>query len=174
MSVPSGWEGILDAGEDIRWQGRPDAAVDWKLSSIPAVLFGLAFSGFALFWMVMAASAGGAMWMFGLIHFTAGLSIGIGPVYWSAYRRRNTWYTLTGKRAIIATNLPMRGRTLKSYPITKDTMLGIDTNDPASITFATERRSGKNGSYEVKIGFERIADAQQVYGMIRDIQKEAA
>ncbi|WP_456386316.1 aspartate carbamoyltransferase catalytic subunit [Profundibacter sp.] len=174
MSVPSGWEGILDEGEDIRWQGRPNGAVVWKLSSIPAVLFGLAFSGFALFWMVMAASAGGGMWMFGLIHFTAGIGIGIGPVFWSAHRRRNTWYTLTGKRAIIATDLPMRGRKLKSYPITKDTMPGIGTDDPASITFATERRRGKNGSYEVKIGFERIADAQQVYGMIRDIQKEAA
>ncbi|PHQ99199.1 MAG: aspartate carbamoyltransferase catalytic subunit [Marinosulfonomonas sp.] len=178
MSIPSGWEGILDEGEDIRWQGRPDGGVAWKLSNIPAVLFGLAFSGFALFWMVMAASAGGGMWMFGMIHFAAGIGIGIGPVFWSAYRRRNTWYTLTNKRALIATNLPMRGRKLKSYPITKETPLEFSTGDPASITCATERRRSKNGSYEVKIGFERIADGKQVYAQVyamsREIQKEAA
>ena len=174
MSIPSGWEGILDKDEGIRWQGRPDAAVVWKLSNIPTILFGLAFSGFALFWMIMAAAAGGGFWMFGLIHFFVGIGISIGPVFWSAYRRRNTWYTLTNKRAIIATDLPTRGRILKSYPISKDTVLGINTDDPASITFATERRRRKNGTYEVKIGFDRIADGKQVYTMIREIQKEAA
>ena len=174
MSIPSGWEGILDADEGIRWQGRPDGAMVWKPSNFITILFGLAFSGFALFWMIMAASAGGGFWMFGLIHFFVGIGIGIGPIFWSTYRRRNTWYTLTDKRALIATNLPMRGRKLKSYPITKETPLEFSTGDPASITFATERRRSKNGSYEVKIGFERIADGKQVYAMIRDIQKEAA
>lgn len=174
MSIPSGWEGILDADEDIIWQGRPDGAMVWKVSNFATFLFGMAFSGFALFWMVMAASAGGGFWMFGLIHFFVGIGIGIGPIFWSTHRRRNTWYTLTNKRAIIATDIPMRGRKLKSYPITKTTVLGIDTSDPASITFATERRRRKNGSYEVKIGFERIENGKQVYTLLRDIQKEAA
>ncbi|MCF6314766.1 MAG: aspartate carbamoyltransferase catalytic subunit [Marinosulfonomonas sp.] len=173
MSIPSGWEGILDADEEIRWQGRPDGAMVWKPSNFITILFGLAFSGFALFWMIMAASAGGGFWMFGLIHFSVGIGIGIGPLFWSTCRRRNTWYTLTNKRALIATNLPMRSRKLKSYPITKETPLG-GTGDPASITCATEHRRSKNGSHEVKIGFERIAGGKQVYAMSREIQKEAA
>lgn len=174
MSIPSGWEGILDEGEVIRWQGRPDGAVVWKVSSIPAILFGAAFSGFALFWMIMAASAGGGFWMFGLIHFFVGIGIGIGPVFWNTLRRRKSWYTLTNKRAIIAMDMPTKGRVLKSYPITKDTMLALVSGDPASINFATDQRRRKNGTYKVKIGFERIADAQQVYALMRDIQKEAA
>ena len=171
MSAPSGWEGILDEDENILWQGRPDGAVVWKLSNIPAILFGLFFSGFALFWMVMAASAGGVFWMFAIPHFLIGFGIGIGPIYWNAYKRRHSWYTLTDKRALIATELPVQGRKLKSYPITKTTMLGMDTNDPASITFASRIQRLKNGTREIKIGFERIEDGTQVYRLMRDIQE---
>ena len=174
MSVASGWEGILDDGEVIRWQGRPDGAVVWKVSYLGGLLFGMAFSGFALFWMIMAAQAGGGFWMFGLIHFFVGIGIGIGPVLWGTLKRRKSWYTLTNKRAMIATDLPTKGRVLKSYPITKDTMLELGSGDPASIFFATNQRRRKNGTYQVKIGFERIEDAKQVYALIRDIQKEIA
>ena len=59
MSAPEGWDGILDEGEDIRWQGRPGTKVVWKIGHIFSVLFGLAFAGFALFWMIMASRAGG-------------------------------------------------------------------------------------------------------------------
>ena len=174
MSIPSGWEGILDSDEEIQWQGRPDGAVVWKASYLFTGLFGLAFAGFALFWMIMAAQSGGGFWMFGLIHFFVGLGIGATPPFWNAYRRRKSWYTLTNRRAIIATDLPLQGRKLKSYPITKDTMLELNSGTPASIIFATERRRSKNGTYNVKIGFERIKDGQQVYTILRDIQKEAA
>jgi len=174
MSNRSGWESILDEDEVIRWQGRPDGAVVWKVSNIGGLLFGAAFAGFALFWMIMAAQAGGGFWMFGLLHFSVGIGIAIGPVFWSALRRRKSWYTLTNKRAIIATDMPTKGRVLRTYPITKDTMLEIVSGDPASITFASDQRHRKNGSYKVKIGFERINDAKQVYALMRDIQKEAA
>ena len=174
MNTPSGWEGILDKDEVIRWQGRPDGAVVWQVSNFATLLFGAAFSGFALFWMIMAAQAGGGFWMFGLIHFFVGIGIGIGPVFWSTLKRRKSWYTLTNKRALIATDMPTKGRVLKSYPITKDTMIELVSGDPASLHFATVQRRSKNGTYKAKIGFERIADAQQVYTLMRDIQKEAA
>lgn len=172
MSTPSGWEGILDDDEEIRWQGRPDGAVVWKASHIFTGLFGLAFAGFALFWMIMASQAGGGFWAFGLIHFFVGLSIGIAPPFWNVYKRRNSWYTLTNRRALIATDLPLIGRKLKSYPISKGTVLEFNSGNPDSIIFASERRRSKNGTYKVKIGFERIVEGQQVYRMIRDIQKD--
>lgn len=174
MSIPSGWEGILDEGEDIRWQGRPDTSVVWSVSRIPAILFGLVFSGFALFWMVMAAQAGGGFWMFGLIHFFVGIGFGIGPPFLSAYRRRHSWYTLTSKRAIIATDMPMLGRKLISYPITQNMRLELESRRLESVYFASKTKRNKNGTYEVRIGFEYIADGKQVYAIIRAIQKEAA
>lgn len=167
-NAPAGWEHILDEGEEIRWQGRPDGAVVWKVANFSTLLFGAAFSGFALFWMIMAAAAGGGFWMFGLLHFFVGIVIGIGPVFWSALRRRKSWYTLTNKRAIIATDMPTRGRVLRSHQISKDTLLKIDEIDPASISMG----SRKNGRRKAKISFERIADAKQVFALLRDIQKE--
>jgi len=90
MSIPTGWGDILDPGETILWQGRPDGAMVLKLSNIVMLVFGLFFAGFALFWMVLAASAGGVFWMFGLIHFSVGIGIAFGALFWSAYRRRHS------------------------------------------------------------------------------------
>ncbi len=171
MTVPAGWDGILDKGEVILWQGRPDTAVRFQAMPTFTALFGLAFAGFALFWMIMASQAGGFFWMFGLIHFAVGLAIGIGPPVFSAWRRRHTWYTLTDRRAFIATDLPLKGRKLKSYPIDGDTVLDYQAGDPATIHFAHEMRRTKNGSRRHDIGFERIAGGAEVYRMLRDVQR---
>lgn len=173
MTIPTGWESILDEGENILWQGRPDGAVRWKVGNFMTLIFGVFFAGFALFWMVMAAQAGGGMWMFGLLHFGVGIGIGIGPPLYAAYKRRHSWYTLTDSRAIVATDMPLRGRKLKSYPITAATNLGFDGETPASVTFAQEYRRGKNRGYTVDIGFEWIEDGPEVYRLMRDIQKGA-
>jgi hypothetical protein len=173
MSVPQGWQGILDDDEEIRWQGRPDGAVVWKLRYFFTGIFGLFFAGFALFWMAMAASAGGYFWTFGLIHFSVGIGIAVVPPFGNAWRRRHSWYTLTDRRALIATDLPLVGRKLKSYPIRRDTMLEFDSAEPATIIFSSETRRTKNGTRTVKIGFDRIPDGRSVYALIREIQKAA-
>lgn len=173
MSVP-GWEGILDDGEDILWQGRPDTRIVFNPANVITFLFGLAFAAFALFWMIMAASAGGFFWAFGLIHFSVGFGISFGAIFWDAFKRARTWYTLTGPRAFIATELPVLGKSLKSYPIDADTMLDFREGHPSSIFFAAEQRRGKNSTYTVNIGFQRIADGRAVYQIFRDIQKAAA
>lgn len=172
MKAP-GWDGILDADETILWQGRPDGAVTLRPGNIVLVIFGLFFAGFALLWMIMAYQAGGGFWMFGLIHFSVGAGIVGGALFWGAFRRRRTWYTLTDHRAFIASDLPLLGRRLKSWPIDADTALELDDTPPGSVNFAEERRRGKNGFYLETIGFERIADAKQVYRLMRDIQTGA-
>ena len=166
-----GWENILDADENVLWQGRPDRKIVWKLAHAFTFVFGLAFAGFALVWMALASQAEGGYWMFGMIHFSVGLGIAILPPFWGAWRRRHTWYTLTDRRAFIATDLPFRGRRLKSYPIDDDTAIEYDPGTPASIHFAHEYRRTKNGSRRVDIGFERIDDGDAVYRLIRDAQR---
>ncbi|MCB1367232.1 MAG: aspartate carbamoyltransferase catalytic subunit [Rhodobacteraceae bacterium] len=171
---PPGWQGILDDDEEIIWQGRPDGRIVLRAGNIFMILFGLAFAGFALVWMIIAASAGGFFWAFGLVHFGVGLSLAFGSLFFSAYRRRNTWYTLTSKRAFIATNLPIQGKRLKSFPITADTSLELEQGDPASIYFASEIQRGKNSNYQVRVGFERIRDGAEVFKKFRDVQENAA
>lgn len=171
--MSSGWDGILDDGEHILWQGRPDGRVVMKIGNILGFVFGLFFAGFALVWMVLAASAGGLFWMFGLLHFAVGIGMAFGSLFWDAVKRRATWYTLTDRRAFVATDLPLTGKTLESYPIDEDTRLSLTGAHPSSIHFATKVRRGKNRSYEVPIGFERLEDAERVYRLLRSIQTGA-
>lgn len=172
MSTPQGWQSILDEGESILWQGRPNGRITFKASYIVSFIFGLFFAGFALFWMTMASRAGGGFWMFGLIHFSVGLGIAFLPPFWAAFSRRHTWYTLTDRRAFIATDKPFIGRKLKSYPIDEDTPIEFTPGDFATIEFAHEvRRTKNNGTRRISIGFERIAEGDAVYRLIRDIQR---
>ena len=172
--VPGGWEGILQPGERILWQGRPDRAFALKPQHILSLIFGLVFAGFALVWMVMAARAGGLFWSFGLIHFAVGLGLAIGPPLAWMIRRRGTWYTLTDRRAFIATDLPVKGRSLADYPIMPDTPVISDDRMPGSVLFAREMRAGRKGPLPVPLGFERIADAVPVTALIRAIQNGSA
>lgn len=171
--VPAGWEGILDTGEAILWQGAPDGRIRFQLRQIPAALFGLLFSGFALFWMVMAAQAGGFFWMFGLIHFVAGLAVMGGDPLGGAYRRRHTHYTLTSRRAFIASRLPWRGRQLQSYPITGTTPLTFEeeTDGLSTIYFATADRLNRNGRAPKHIGFELIPEGRRILSLMRGLQR---
>ncbi|MEQ9694167.1 aspartate carbamoyltransferase catalytic subunit [Shimia sp. SDUM112013] len=166
-----GWDGILDADERILWQGRPDGDLVLDPANLVSLIFGLFFAGFALFWMVMAAQGGGAFWMFGLLHFCVGLLIALGPIFGGAFIRRRTWYTLTDRRAFVATKLPVKGKTLDSYPIDSDTRISFDDTTLSTIHFAHGRRYVGAHRRIGPIGFERIADGREVYRMIRDIQK---
>lgn len=171
MSVPAGWEGILDEGEKILWQGRPGQDFHIPAGSIFIALFGLVFTGFAVFWMSMMAGMAGPFWMFGLIHFSAGLAVSGSAVFGNTWKRRHSWYTLTDRRAFVATDLPFKGRNLKSYPIGPTTTIDYQAGPPATVHFAEELRSGSKGrTYKARVGFERLDDGAEVMRQIRKAQ----
>lgn len=166
------WQGILDEDEAILWQGRPDGTFHFDIGNIFALIFGTFFAGFALFWMLMAAQAGGVFWMFGLLHFFVGLGVAVGGPFYSMFRRRHTWYTLTDRRAFVATDMPIKGKSLDSYPISHDTSMSLQEGPPDTIWFASTTKRTKNGTKTVKIGFERIGAGREVYRKMRDIQEQ--
>jgi len=174
MNASDGWKGILEDDEKILWQGRPLRSFRPRITQLPTFLFGSAFAGFALFWMIMAAAASDRFWMFGLIHFVVGLGVALGPIVLDHLLRKNTWYTLTNRRAFIATDMPMAGRKLKSYPINRSTLLTLQDGDPPSVYFAEEYRTTKNGSRRMEIGFEAIPDGRDVMELMRSVQKGVA
>lgn len=165
------WQGILHEDEEILWQGRPDTSLVLNLPAIGKFLFGLFFAGFALFWMVMAAMAGGFFWMFGLIHFSVGIAIMGSGFFWPGFKARYTWYSLSNRRAFIATHFPWSGRKLHSYPIKANSPLSLEEDDLSSVFFASENYRVKRGSRTRRIGFERITDGREVYHLMRDIQR---
>ena len=174
--TPPGWEGILAPDERILWQGRPDQGLHLSLDKLPTAGFGLLFAGFALVWMIAASRAGGGgFWLFGLLHFSVGVGLFGSSVLGDMIRRRATWYTLTDRRAYIATNLPWTGRTLESHLIGPDTRLSYHIGPPATITFARERRhSDKGRPYSVDIGFERIAEGDEVMRLLNQARDRTA
>lgn len=171
MTTAQGWDDILDQDEQILWQGRPDGTIVFSLPAVLTTLFGIFFAGFALFWMVMAAQGGGFFWMFGLIHFSVGISIIFGAFLAKPFRHRYTWYTLTNKRAYIATDLPFRGKRLKSYVIDDNSPLSFEEAGRfATVHFATETYRVKNRTRRRTIGFDRITDGHHVFRLMRDIK----
>jgi len=175
MSNRDGWEGILDPDERIIWQGQPDGKFRLRAKNIAISIFGLFFFGFSVTGLVMAsmatASQGRTYVMFPL--FSApfvliGLYLVVGIHWFDALRRRKTHYTLTDKRAFIATNF--LGKRLQSYPIDNETVLDFRPGTPGTLFFAKEVHRSKNGTYRVPVGFELIADAQHVYQLFRSVQ----
>lgn len=172
MSAPQGWDGILDPGEKILWQGRPDAGFHLHFAHLFFALFGAAFSGFALFWMILAYRKGDYFWTFGLLHFAIGLVIILAGPLGGPFLRRHTWYTLTNRRGFIATDLPLAGRKLKSYPIRPDTPVIFEDGAFSTVLFAVEKSYTKNGVTTRSVGFHRIPDGRDVLALIRQIQNK--
>ncbi len=171
MTRPDAWHDLLEPGEDILWQGRPDPRPDWSALNPQRAATGAALSLAALAWIVVAQGDSGPLLpALGLPVLAIGLYQIAGHVLWDSFRRARSWYTLTNRRAFIATDLPLRGRQLRAYPITRDTILTFDNAPLASIGFAFEPVPMKRGTRMRMLGFERIADGQTVFALIRGVQ----
>lgn len=169
-----GWAHYLDPDERIIWQGRPDGGFHMKPKNFILAAFGVFFAGFAAFWMVMASSAGGGFWAFGLIHFSVGVGVVFSAIYWNTFKRRRSWYAVSNRRAFIASEMPFRGRRLRSWPIDNQVPLELDEGAFSNVWFAKEtRRSKKSGTQTVRIGFERLPEGRDVYRILRDVQRGA-
>lgn len=165
------WKHHLQSGEEILWQGRPDGAFVIEATNLKSAVFNIFLIGFAVFWMAGAAESGGTFWMFGLLIFFIGLARLANSPLGGTFRRRQTWHTLTNRRAFIATNFPLKGRGLKSDPITPDLPIDYVDGTRPTIYFASETKHSKDLTYERSIGFERIEDAPRVLEHIRKIQQ---
>jgi hypothetical protein len=185
--LPPGWEDILQKGERILWQGRPERGIAWSELVDPKTPFGLFFAGFAAFWIYTAASMGrgtgigGVFPLFGIPFLLVGLHLAFGRVFWSAYARGRTHYTLTDRTAFIATEV-MGRRRLARHDLGPEMALTLDDGDPGAVWFGEEvthhpggfRGAGSSRRYRApsttrrRIGFERIAGARRVYRLMTD------
>lgn len=167
--VPAGWEGILEPGERILWQGRPDPSFRLEPSHVVVAVAGAGFLCFVLWLFLPAALAGRGAWS--LVLLPSVLILGIvaaGPLA-TMLRRRGTWYTLTDRRAIVATRLPVLGRDLQSYRIRANSPIRWDGGEPGTVWFAERIERTGDESREVPVGFERIAGATEVHALLKRI-----
>ncbi|MFC2970404.1 hypothetical protein [Acidimangrovimonas pyrenivorans] len=176
MSTPDGWEGILEPGEKILWQGRPDGNLHVPRIEPARLLFGLVFLGFALFWTFGAARSATGDGVMGVVFPALGLPFVVvganmagGSFLWQAYLRRHSWYTLTDRHAFVATSVLGR-RSLRSWRIDPATIVDFEDGALGSVYFtgsrqAQDRRRG---------GFEYIAEAPRVLDLVRRVQRGQA
>ena len=124
------FERDLDRGERIVWTGQPDARrmltpADWFL--IP---FSLLWGGFALYWEATVLGWTGsppappAFAVFGAPFVVLGLYFMIGRFFYQGWVKRNTYYALTNRRALIVRHL--RGRSVDA--IILDSLPSISTS----------------------------------------------
>ncbi|MEM6760396.1 MAG: aspartate carbamoyltransferase catalytic subunit, partial [Pseudomonadota bacterium] len=140
MSDP--WDKILDKDERIIWQGAPKVRVKMEWNNAFEAPVALFFTGFSIFWMISASRGGGIFWMFGLLFFGVGMYQLVLVHFWKAHQRRNTHYTLTNKRGLIATDSNFNGRVLDSYPLTEASTVTLKDGALVSIYFATKTIQG--------------------------------
>lgn len=164
-----GWADILLPDEAVEWQGRPTPGIHLSGQDFLQIPFGLFFAGFALFWISAASHAGGYFWMFGLLHFSVGLFIVLQPLLVAPMLRRKTVYTLTNRRAFIANEAPVTGRSLESWHLERMESLQFTDRNPGSVYFA-ERQSWRGLRH--RTGFQRIAEARKVYSMMSALRDD--
>lgn len=167
--TPPGWEDILDPGERVVWQGRPDPNTRWQPPPGRDLRGGIAMSAFGVIWSVAVAVNGSIAWVFGLLFLGLGVSKLAGQHVWKARQLRQTTYTLTTSRAIIATEAGGR-RGMTSYPIDATTPVASDGAEPATITFATQYTNG----IARQIGFERVRPGREILELFRSVQRGQA
>jgi hypothetical protein len=189
MTDTTGWEGLLQDGETILWQGQPDPAIDWRGVLSPLSLFGLFFALFALGWMAFTATLLGGTGtpmlglvfaLFGLPFLGIGLYLMAGRLWVDGHRRRRTWYTLTTHQAFVAEDLLGR-KGLKTYPITDMPTVELIDGRPGDVIFGRvthhmprripgphKSRNRLTNSTVASVGFFRIHDARKVWALLRD------
>ncbi|KFI31555.1 hypothetical protein CDV50_02215 [Haematobacter massiliensis] len=172
-SASGGWEGILEPGERVLWQGQPEPGLDLSRASLGRLASALPLVIFGLFWIAVTVEAGGddliarLFPLFGVMILIGGLWHGGLRLLWDSYVLRHTVYTLTDRRAFIATD-PMGRKRLKSWPLDEMVLLDYDGEVPGTIWFGQQFNPNRPGRR--RVGFQRIAEARRVYDMMRKIR----
>ena len=161
-----GWKGILEPGEQILWQGRPERPLRFQIVDGANAVQGLLMVGFGIFWIWMLPGFDLLFIAAGLFIIGLGLRQIIGPVLSQAVLLRHSFYTLTDRRALVATDLPVQGRRLATYPISFETPATYLPSEPPSILFGPPVHGRKK-----RPGFMYIPDADQVIEMMRKIER---
>jgi hypothetical protein len=181
-------EDELDPGERVTWAEQPDPK-RYARGSWAIVLFGIPWTAFAVFWMVMAS---GMLWMggnagdgppaafsvcfplFGVPFVLIGLGMLSAP-YWARRFAAGTVYAITDRRAILfATGF--RSRTVKSYRPAELTRISrVERADGSGDLILEEygyrdrdgdRRSGTHG-------FKGVANVKEVERLVRALAAKA-
>ena len=183
----------LNFDEKLIWSGQPLANRAGR-GSLPLVLFGIPWTAFSVFWMVMATGITSRMSsspsfssaptpfpfnlfsfvfpLFGVPFVLLGLWM-LSTPYRARREAQKTVYALTDKRALILTPSWRGGVTVRNIPPEHLSARTRTQNPDGSGTLvftrltSTRRRAGPDGgTYAVTVGFENIPNVREVDALI--------
>ncbi len=167
----------LDNNERLLWTGQPDPGPQAR-SAIPAVLFGIPWTLFSLFWVIMAATAmnhsnlGPLGWgfpLFGVPFVLAGFGMLSSP-YWAARAAKNTAYAVTDRRVLTVT-LKGKGRRVEQWvpQNVADLERTEKANGSGNLTLVKHWTKDGDGDACVNmVRFTGIPDVRRVERLIRE------
>jgi hypothetical protein len=169
------WNAILSPDEEILWQGRLEKGLALDVKNAKEFLPGALSVGFAIVWMHATRDGATEMQAIGLLLFLAGgHQLFFTPFFRGYLPRACTFYTLTDKRAFVAVDHPLTGRSLKPYKIGPETSLDFQLAPYACIYFASELEQGHESTTAHRIGFANLKDGEAVFGIMGQVQQGRA
>lgn len=163
----------LEVDETILWEGAPDTRLRFGIETVGTGIFAgaliLAALGMAT---VIDRSVAGLFWVILLPGVVLGLVIVLAFPLWDQFRTKGTRYVLTNKRAFVIgrKNPRVTEHDRNGYPIPAADRLIYQSGTPPSIYFG-RRGQGKSAGRYTDVGFERIADADRIYPVMRDLSE---
>jgi hypothetical protein len=165
------WDGILGEGEHIEWQGAPVQGLYWQLGrretlgAVAATAGGITLFAFTL------GTSNSTLGNTALVFLAWGVIAAVVYHARSFWDRRRTFYTLTNKRAFIAT-WHFGVQTLRAYPIATMRPLRLVDTRPGQVYFdhdTVRRKDRSTGTWEehiVEVGFLNLADPREVHDLL--------
>jgi hypothetical protein len=172
----------LRPGETVLWEGSPvpgfhrrGATIFLMIFGLPFLIIGVALLFYGLLQLHKAATLSDA----GLALFTAAFAVTFasfgaflvfGPIIEARSASRDVRYALTNRAAYVQRT--GRFPSLKIYPILRSTALELEPGKRASTVWVHSRleRDSDGDLGTTKAGFENIAEAEKVFGMILNLQ----
>ncbi|MBN1512775.1 MAG: PH domain-containing protein [Phycisphaerae bacterium] len=173
----------IEPGERLQWMDMPAARL-FTGSALGAFLFGIPWTGFAVFWTAMAAwgtrqaSDTGAPRAFSILFPLFGVPfilIGLGMLscpLWAYRKARRTVYAITDRRAILFEG--GRSMTVRSFPPDKlrDVFRKERKDGSGDVIFYCRTWRDCDGDRHAQdVGFMRIRNAKAVEDLIQELAK---
>jgi hypothetical protein len=168
---------LLNGAQTV-WTGRPVSGLRMRSGDLLMSLFGIPWTGFAIFWTVTATTSGGGIFftLWGAMFICIGTYFTLGHYFWDAYVRSRTYYALTADgSAVIFTDLPGASARRIYLPSVGAIGFEVRSDGSGSVTFGEAAKAqwwqNNQRSAQRPPAFEFIADASNVYDLCTKLQQ---
>jgi len=176
--MPDSQYSLLEAGEKMLWEGRPQRGFMLRSSDAMLIPFSIFFFGFSIFWEFQATNGKAPTFfsLWGIPFIAVGFYLLIGRFLVDAFVRGSTYYGVTDQRVLISSGLwsrEVRSLFLAGLP---EMRLTQKSNGRGTIKFGADPQSNRiplSWTGSTVPAFEGIEDVENVYKVILKAQKAA-